>query len=67
MIARRKDLALRFMAGAEITVLEIADEYGVSLKTAKRDVDALRAAGLLEIEEKRKIYRAKEKHRRSGG
>ena len=49
---RQAELQTRFLGGAKLTYEQIAERYGVSLRTAKRDVIDLRDMGLvLEPEE----------------
>ncbi|HJV46619.1 MAG TPA: hypothetical protein VJ824_12970 [Bacillota bacterium] len=61
MIQRRCDLAQRFINGEELKARDIVNDYGVSMKTAAKDMEALKAAGLLEDNPCAKTYRAKEK------
>jgi predicted DNA-binding transcriptional regulator YafY len=62
MIHRRRDLANRFIAGEELTARDIVSDYGVTMRTASRDMAALKACGLLEDNPSSKIYRAKKKY-----
>lgn len=61
MIQRRRDLALRFMNGEELKSIDVVNDYGVTMRTAARDMEALKAAGLLEDNPGAKTYRAKGK------